>query len=176
MKQLFIFLFLLEGVSGYSTPKVYKVSSPDGKIVLTVNAGTDIIWSAAYQGMEIIKSLKAGLVPAIGKTLGENVIVSKATYGKTDQVLEPVVPHKHSRIEDKCNTLLVTFRSGFAINFRVYNDGIAYRFETAIKGDIIIKNEISNYSSLLDPDHGILSRRVLCLTMKEDIFIHQLIL
>ena len=143
MRQLFVFLFILAGLTGYSAPKSYKVSSPDGKIVLTVNTGADITWSAVYQGKEIIKSIKAALVPATGKTMGENEIVRKATYGKTDQVLEPVVPHKHSKIQDNCNTLLVTFRSGFAINFRVYNDGIAYRFETAIKGDIIIKNEIS---------------------------------
>jgi alpha-glucosidase len=58
-------------------------------------------------------------------------------------VLEPVVPHKHSKIDDRCNTLLITFRSGFAVNFRVYDDGIAYRFETALKDDLIIKNEIS---------------------------------
>ena len=134
---------MLAGIAGYSAPKTYKISSPDGKIVVTVNAGTDITWSATWQGKEIISSLKAGLIQSTGKTFGENETVRKAVFGKTDQVLEPVVPHKHSKIEDKCNTLLVTFRSGFAINFRVYNDGIAYRFETALKGEIIIKNEIS---------------------------------
>ncbi len=137
---------MLAGIAAYSAPKTYKINSPDGKIVVTVNAGTDITWSAAYQGKEIITSLKAGMIQSTGKTFGENETVRKAVYGKTDQVLEPVVPHKHSKIEDKCNTLLVTFRSGFAINFRVYNDGIAYRFETALKGEVIIKNEISELS------------------------------
>jgi len=143
MKKLFVLLLILAGVSAYSAPKTYKVTSPDGKIIVTVNAGTDIKLSASYQGREVITSLKAGLVQSTGKTFGENETVRKAVYGKIEQVLEPVVPHKHSKIEDRCNTLLITFRSGFAVNFRVYDDGIAYRFETALKGDVIIKNEVS---------------------------------
>ena len=134
MEKLFVLLLILAGVSAYSAPKTYKVTSPDGKIVVTVNAGTDIKLSASYQGREVITSLKAGLVQSTGKTFGENETVRKAVYGKIEQVLEPVVPHKHSKIEDRCNTLLITFRSGFAVNFRVYDDGIAYRFETALKG------------------------------------------
>ncbi len=55
----------------------------------------------------------------------------KQLPGKVNQVLEPVIAHKRSKINDNCNTLLITFRSGFALQFRVYNDGIAYRFETA---------------------------------------------
>lgn len=143
MKKLFVLLLILAGVSAYSAPKTYKVTSPDGKIIVTVNAGTDIKLSASYQEREVITSLKAGLVQSTGKTFGENETVRKAVYGKIEQVLEPVVPHKHSKIEDRCNTLLITFRSGFAVNFRVYDDGIAYRFETALKGDVIIKNEVS---------------------------------
>lgn len=143
MKKLFVLLLILAGVSAYSAPKTYKVTSPDGKIIVTVNAGTDIKLSASYQGREVITSLKAGLVQSTGKTFGENETVRKAVYGKIEQVLEPVVPQKHSKIDDRCNTLLITFRSGFAVNFRVYDDGIAYRFETALKGDVIIKNEVS---------------------------------
>ena len=37
----------------------------------------------------------------------------------------------------------MTFKSGFSLQFRVYNDGIAYRYETAFKDTITIKNEIA---------------------------------
>ena len=65
------------------------------------------------------------------------------TTGKINQVLEPVVAYKRSKIEDNCNTLLIAFRSGSAIQFRAYNDGVAYRFETSLKDDITVKNEIA---------------------------------
>ncbi len=56
-----------------------------------------------------------------------------------NQVLEPVVAHKSSKITDNYNYLTVTFRSGLSVQFRAYNDGIAYRFETAFKNEITIK-------------------------------------
>ncbi len=145
MKQLFLILLLMAGIVGHSAPRSYKISSPDGNIVVTINAGDDIRWSASFQGKEIISSVKAGLISGTGKTFGEKEAVRRAQYGKINEILEPVVAHKHSRIEDKCNTLLLTFRSGFALNFRVYDDGIAYRFETSLKDDLIIKNEISEF-------------------------------
>jgi len=145
MKQLLLILFLIVSTTTYSAPKNYKISSPDGNIVVTIDAASGIKWSASFRGREIITSLKAGLLTGTGKAPGEGESVRKALYGKLDQVLEPVVAHKHSRIEDNCNTLLINFRSGIAVNFRVYNDGIAYRFETAYRNDNIIKNEICEF-------------------------------
>ena len=59
-------------------------------------------------------------------------------------MLEPVVAYKRSKIADNCNTLLIAFRSGVAIQFRAYNDGVAYRFETSLKDEITVKNEIAD--------------------------------
>jgi alpha-glucosidase len=143
MKRLFLLSFLLLLAVNYSFSKDYKVSSPDGKIVVTISAGTDVKWSATYEGREIITSVKAGMTLGTNKVLGVNETVKKAVYGQVNQVIEPVVPNKRSKILDNCNTILITFKSGFGIQFRAYNDGIAYRFETFLKDDIIVKNEIT---------------------------------
>ncbi|MCX6330404.1 MAG: glycoside hydrolase family 97 protein [Bacteroidia bacterium] len=143
MKRLFLLSFLLLFAVNYSFSKDYKLSSPDGKIVVTVSAGPDVKWSATYEGREIITSIKAGMTLGTNKVLGENETVKKAVYGQVNQVIEPVVSNKRSKIPDNCNTLLITFKSGFGVQFRAYNDGIAYRFETFLKDDIIVKNEIT---------------------------------
>ena len=52
---------------------------------------------------------------------------------------------KRSEITDNCNILTIIFTSGFALQFRAYNDGVAYRFETAFKDEIIVKDEISDF-------------------------------
>jgi alpha-glucosidase len=54
------------------------------------------------------------------------------------------VPYKRSRIPNNCNILTIYFKSGFAIEFRAYDDGVAYRFETFFKQAIIVQNEISD--------------------------------
>ncbi len=146
MKIRFLFLLMFFASSSYLPATEYKVSSPDGRLILTVDAGPGISWKATYDSKEIISSVKLGMVLADGKTLGENEKVKKVVTGKIDNLLEPVVAAKHSVIPDQCNTLLISFRSGFAVQFRAYNDGAGYRFETSLKNDLIVREEIFNLS------------------------------
>jgi alpha-glucosidase len=145
MKHKLLFSFLLALTVSFSYAKDYNVSSPDGKIVVTVSPETDLKWSVSYDGKEVISSARAGMVLGDGKIPGSGEKVKKATYGKINQVLESVVAYKRSKTEDNCNTLLIAFRSGLAIQFRAYNDGVAYRFETSLKDEIIVRNEIADF-------------------------------
>jgi alpha-glucosidase len=144
MKHTSLFFILLALTASYSYAKDYKVSSPDGKITLNVSPATDLNWSVSYDGKEVISSAKAGMALVDGRILGSGEKVKKVTPGKINQILEPVVAYKRSKTEDNCNTLLIAFRSGVAIQFRAYNDGVAYRFETSFKDEISIKNEIAD--------------------------------
>ena len=144
MRRKLLFFFLFFVTVNYSFAKDYKVASPDGKIVVTVSAGTDLKWSATCEGKTAIISAEAGMVLGDGSVLGQNETIRRITPGKIDQVLETVVAYKRSKITDNCNTLLIAFRSGLAVQFRAYNDGVAYRFETSLKDNIIVKNEIAD--------------------------------
>jgi len=144
MKRILIGITLLLFTVTCSFAKDYTLSSPDGKIIMTINPGPILKWSAKFEGKEIISSVKIGMTLSSDKTYGENEAIKKATFGKIDQVLEPVVPHKKSKIIDNCNTLIISFKSGFGIQFRAYNDGVAYRFETSLKNELVIKKEIAD--------------------------------
>jgi alpha-glucosidase len=128
----------------YSFGKEYKVSSPDGKTSLTVTAGTEIKWSAVREGKEIVGASRIAMTLADGKVLGENESVRKTSLLTLNDVIIPVVANKKSKITDNCNILIITFKSGFSLQFRAYNDGVAYRFETSMKDDITVKNEVSD--------------------------------
>jgi alpha-glucosidase len=145
MKRKILFFSLLVITVSYSSAKDYKISSPDGKIIVTLSSGSDLKWSVTYDGKDIITSANAGMVLSDGRILGSGETVKKAIPGKINQMLETVVGYKRSKIVDNCNTLLIAFRSGLAIQFRAYNDGVAYRFETSLKDEIIIRNEIADF-------------------------------
>jgi alpha-glucosidase len=144
MKRTISGIILLFTFATCSLAKDYKLISPDGKIVLTIKAGPGLEWSAAYDGKDIISSVKAGMILGAGNFPGENEMVKTAMWGKINQELIPVIPNKKSKIPDNCNTLIITFKSGINAQFRAYNDGIAYRFETSFKNEIIVKNEVTN--------------------------------
>lgn len=143
MKKFFLLLVLLTYASAFSFSKEYKLSSPDGKITVTVNAGTSLTWSVSYEGREVLASVEPALFIGESRIPAPDESIRKATYGKSAQVLKPVVAHKKSSISDNYNYLLITFRSGFAIQLRAYNDGVAYRFESSLKNELTVKDESS---------------------------------
>ena len=145
MKRSLVLAFLFVITVYYSAAKEFKLASPDNKISVTVTVGTGIMWSATCEGREIIKNSKIAMILANGKILGENEKVKKAAISQLNDIIRPVVSNKKSVITDNCNILTISFNSGFSLQFRAYNDGVAYRFETSLKEDIIIKNEISEF-------------------------------
>ena len=146
MKRTLLLAILYVFAISTSSAKEYKISSPDNKILLTVNVGNDIKWYATREGKEILSNSKIALILKNGRTLGENERVRKATISKLNEIIRPVVANKKSEITDNCNILTINFTSGFALQFRAYNDGVAYRFETSFKDEIIVKDEISDFT------------------------------
>jgi alpha-glucosidase len=145
MKRTFV-LALLSVITGYwAIAKEYKFSSPDNKISVTVNVGADIKWSATIEGKEVIYNSKIAMMLVNGRILGENEKVTKASLSKLNDIIRPVVANKRSEIKDNCNILTISFNSGFSLQFRAYDDGVAYRFETSFKDDITVKDEVSEF-------------------------------
>jgi alpha-glucosidase len=145
MKRTLFVAILFVSIALSSFAKDYKVSSPDNKISVTVNVGTDIKWNATLDGKELFNATKIAMILDNGKVLGLNEKVKKTALTQINEILKPVVANKRSEIPDNCNVLYITFASGFSIQFRAYNDGVAYRFETGFKEEITVKNEVSEY-------------------------------
>jgi len=145
MKKSLLLALLFTITAGYSSAKDYTITSPDGKISLTVSVGKEIHWFTAIDGKEIINSSKIAMMLDNGKILGENEKVRNAGKSSLNEIIKPVVANKRSEIINNCNIIEISFNSGFSLQFRIYNDGVAYRFVTFFKDEIIVKNEISDY-------------------------------
>jgi len=70
MKRTLLLILLYVFTAYYSFSKEYKVASPDNKISVKVNVGTDIKWSASCNGKEIINNSKIAMIIADGRILG----------------------------------------------------------------------------------------------------------
>jgi alpha-glucosidase len=143
MARSFILLILFVFCTVYSFSREYKINSPDGKTGITVVPGEEIKWSASYNGAEIFSFSKIAMVLEGDRILGENEKVARTSVNQLHEVIKPVVSYKRSEITDNCNILTLYFKSGFLIEFRAYNDGVAYRFETALRSDITVVDEVS---------------------------------
>jgi alpha-glucosidase len=112
--------------------KEYIVSSPDQKNTIKVDVEKNITWSVLRIGEVLIKPSKMSLSIGDGRKLGQSPLVSKAGITTVNQSITAIVPVKNKLINDSYNLLTIAFKGGYTLEFRAYNDGVAYRFVTAL--------------------------------------------
>lgn len=122
--------------------KDYKVSSPDGKITVRVSKEVQVKWNVSYVGREIFSSSSVSMEREGGEIPSGNERIRKASVKSIREIIIPVLPNKRSEIVSEYNLLELMFASGSALEFRAFDDGIAYRFKSSVAGEITIINEI----------------------------------
>jgi len=119
--------------------KEYNVKSPDGRTVLSVETTGGVSVSVRYDNREIISGLTPELHLGEVTFPGPKPALTRAVTSAVNEVIVPVVPRRNSSVPDVYNSLTLRFRGGAAIDFRVYDDGVAYRFATSMKDSVKVK-------------------------------------
>lgn len=128
--------------------KDYIVSSPDHKIQVKVSDGKELSWSVNFNNETILKPSRIAMtVKESNEVFGINVSAQKVNRRSVDEAFEVVVPTKFRKMQDNFNEMTLTFKGGYAVKFRVYNNGAAYRFETSVSSQKIhIENETVEFN------------------------------
>ena len=122
--------------------KPVEVKSPDGNINVTVKVEKYISWSANYKRTLVIDNCQISLSLDDSHILGYQSNLLKTSIRSLVDECQPVVPTKDCRICQPFNELELTFKEKFSLFIRAYNDGIAFRFSSAIDDEITINNEV----------------------------------
>ena len=120
-------LLIQEGVAQSS----YDLHSPDGRIELRIRTADRIRYDLVLKGRAVLEGAAISLDVEHNK-LGMQPKVADAKTRSSDQVIEPVVRQKFAKIRDHYNELRLNMDGGYAVVFRAYNEGVAYRFETSL--------------------------------------------
>lgn len=131
-KSLLLFLFIYGLVLHAQAQKNVELSSPNGKIKVSVRLTDKIYYDVACNDEVLLKDNYLQL-KLKDKTLGEHPKLSGQKQNKIKETLTPVVPLKFSTINNEYNQLLLNFKGNYSVEFRAFNDGIAYRFITRQK-------------------------------------------
>ncbi len=131
-------LFWLSSVHAES----FKVSSPNGKLMLEVSFDKQLTYSLKVANDKVLENSTASLeinnnnanTPEIGKIIN----VKRSTINR---VLYPHVQQKSKEIIEHYNEIILMFDNALSISFRVFDQGLAYRFSTQLMGDVNVINE-----------------------------------
>ena len=142
MKQLFKFillpaLFVMLAPASVPAAKATVLKSPDGKIAVelktdkgqlgyTVSRDGKVVYTISDIALKVDKLTLPTGMPKVGKT--QHIARS----------FKPAVPLKFSTINEDFNETTINVGSGTTVLLRVMNNGVAYRFVLAKKGDVEI--------------------------------------
>jgi len=139
--KVFICLFLLlGGYNSYSQKTNFEVSSPNGEIKVSINLGDKIYYAVSAENETLTEKNHLGLVLK-NENLGLNPKLVNSKTGKINEVIKPAIPLKFSSVSNSYNYLLLNFKGNYSVEFRAFDEGIAYRFITSKKGEIEVLNE-----------------------------------
>lgn len=135
-----LFLVLVFFSSTQAAEKKVELVSPNKEIKVSLRITDKIYYSISYNGDVILKDNYLRLTLR-DEMLGENPKLSGQKFSDADEMLSPVIPLKFSTVRNHYNQLRMDFKGNYSVEFRAYDDGIAYRFLTNKKGDIEVMNE-----------------------------------
>jgi len=142
-KTIFVILVMLINVPLWA--KEYKQESPSGKVMVKVAVNDVVTYSVFLNGNEIISPSEIAMKISDGEVWGRNAKVRKAKITSVAKELKPVVCRKYATVPDEYNQLTLTFKN-YSLQFRVYDEGAAFRWVSAKKGEYKVMEELVNFA------------------------------
>ena len=120
--------------------KEISIQSPDGKLKVNIEL-KDKIYYSVYSGNDLLLD-NCSLTMTLGnEVLGDQPRLKSLKRGKIDESIKREVPLKNAIVENHCNTLRLNMAGNYAVEFRVFDKGMAYRFLTDKKGEVEVMGE-----------------------------------
>ena len=134
---------MLSIISASAANKTYELKSPDGRLKVNIEAGEGLGYSLEHDGDLLLDDSHIGMYTTTGEVFGGIQSVQKVTRRSVNGTI-PTVIYKKAQVEDVYNELTLKFKR-FSVIFRAYDDGMAYRFVSHLKGQYEIEQEMADF-------------------------------
>ena len=111
----------------------YTLRSPDQNIELRIRSLDRLTYDVLLNGKPLLQD-SAISIKIDQTTFGLKPKVKTTKERTVNQEVVPAVPQKFSRIRENYNERRLDLEGNYAVVFRAYNEGIAYRLETSLLG------------------------------------------
>lgn len=135
----FALLLALSALSARA--ETLRLQAPSEPLEAIVETGRTLTLEVRYRGRTLVRTPPLGLYIEGHLRASALPALSGSTRRAVDDTIRPAVAEKRAAIPDRYNELRLSFGPTLAAVFRAYDDGIAYRFETAIDGQVVVRDE-----------------------------------
>ena len=135
--------------SGHGTD--FRVVSPDGTLAVDVRTGDSLTYAVTRHGAPVLLPSAIALQFDDGTAPGCVARVSDVHRSAVEREIEAPF-HRQARFTEHYNQLRLDFEGGYSVTFRVFDEGCAYRFETALTGGRTVADEVAEFNFAGDPE------------------------
>lgn len=123
----------------------FHLQSPNGKVVLQIDAGEKLCWSANHAGEPLLLPSPISLHLEGGEVLGHGAAVRSSETHSIEREFQ-AIHYRKTLVQDRCTQLILHFEADFSLEFRAYDDAAAYRFLTHRPGELVVLSEEANFN------------------------------
>jgi alpha-glucosidase len=139
-KALFYILFLFSSEYVNANQNNLLLNSPDNNIKIEISLNEKIYYSVYFKGERVMDPSPLSITIE-NVVLGEQPKILSSKFTSIDENITTVWGSRKV-INDHYNLLTLNFKGDFSVEFRAYNNGVAYRFVTHLKEKrIAVNNE-----------------------------------
>lgn len=143
---LLLFTLLCMAAPSAAQQPDYRVLSPNRRIELRIATAGRVSYDVLVGGRTLLRDSTLS-IDIDRRTLGGNPKVRQARPRAHDAWVEPPVRLKSARVRDAYNELRLEMEGDYAVVFRAYDEGVAYRFETALpRAEVKVYGEESAFN------------------------------
>lgn len=143
MKILFACIGLAVSLSLHAQKEI-SLQSPDGNIRSTIVVADELTYSVSCGEKVVLAPSAIGVSLEQGTEWGQKAKLQGVTRRTVNQsVASPL--YRNTQIRDFYNELVLRFKGNWNVEFRAYNDGVAYRLVNRNKAPFRIANEKVEY-------------------------------
>lgn len=129
MKAQLIALSLLCMAASAVAQKQLTLASPDGALTANISLGSTLTYEVALGGKTVVSPSAATMTLSTGEVWGAKPKLRSAKRQTVNRTIASPLYHTAS-LKDNYNALTLALGKDYSVEFRAYNDGIAYRFAT----------------------------------------------
>jgi len=145
-RNLLVAILLVLSTTQFAQAQSYELLSPDKNIKITIQNNELLTYSVLADGKEILAASPISMTVNDNLVLGKNAKVKNTEKKSIDETITPVVTIKRNAVRNNYNELVVNFKGNYAVAFRAFNDGVAYRFITSIKENLKVNSEEARFN------------------------------
>lgn len=149
MKRIITSIFFLLLTCTGLMAKSFNIISPDGRLKAQVEVGKTVAYQLSCGSQLLLRPSKVAMRIAGDKTWGVNSKLKSAVTSAHSGSIKAFA-YKKDRVTDNYAQLTLQFKEGFRILFRLYDEGLAYRFVSDQKKSLNVEDETADFNFAKD--------------------------